>query len=675
MTSSDFFLTLLVGGNIPDGAVRLDVTDMHLLGVAVGDIVTMEGARRSFLRVLPAFMEDRNQKIARVSDLASRNVGYLEGRSVHLVAGKVKPQKAELVTFEAESDWDHLHLQVRQQHLGSIWQKHVLTEGDVLDVPCLDNHTLLAKVARTQPAGAVVISRTTEFAVVAQPASQAADKNTSWPPLGGLRDLYMTCQALVEARFKKTQATCAGSVLLSGPSGCGKASLVKRLAKDIGAKLHVFEAHQLLDQLLSGSRAEFSLSLSDLARGGQMIILFDHIEVLSNSALPQESHKVLAQISAMLDEVSLYPNILIFAVCAGHPDQRLMAGRLFDSHFDVDLPNRWGRHEVLLLATVGKHLTSDVDLATLAALATGLSASELVALVEEAALLAGDMPLTQRELIASLRSFAPSASDVVRSDIPAVLWDDIVGADEVKINLHETLLLSLTKHDDFMAAGVRPPCSILLSGGQGTGKTSLVRALAGFVPLNLIEVNCRQLTAREEVGGTKKYVKNVFALARRKAPCIVFLDDIDALFDGEQKPEATHQNHPLVEQLMAEVDAVSVLSGIVVIAATSRPDRLTDDVLRVGRFDFSLALSLPEAKARRKILQNVVKKMPLAADIDFDRLSSMTHGFSPADLDNLCNRVGLLAFSRAYNNGGDGVIPPVVDAELFEQALRGRKMP
>ncbi len=125
---------------------------------------------------------------------------------------------------------------------------------------------------------------------------------------------------------------------------------------------------------------------------------------------------------------------------------------------------------------------------------------------------------------------------------------------------------------------------------------------------------------------------------------------------------------------MSEVDAAAELSGIVVIAATSRPDRLTNEVLRVGRFDFSFVLSLPEAKARRQILQNAVKRMPLAADIEFDRLSSMTHGFSPADLANLCNRVGLLAFSRAYSNGGDGVIPPVVDAELFEQALRGRKM-
>jgi transitional endoplasmic reticulum ATPase len=582
---------------------------------------------------------------------------------------RVMLQKAERVSLKADNDLDYLHLSVRKGQFGSLWKGDVLSEGDRKDIPSLDRYPLLAKIAQTQPSGAVSVSRATEFAVIA-PESE----NNPLLPLGGMRDLYMTCRMLAGARFKKGgQRKCAGSVLLSGPAGCGKASLVKRLAQDIGAKLHIFEAHQLLDQLMSGGHADVSLSLSDLARGGSLIILFDHVEVLSGSTLPQEAHKVLAQITSILGEVALYPDVLVFTVCAGMPDPRLMAGRLFDSHFNVDLPNRWGRHEVLLLAMRDKRADADVDLAALAELANGLSARELVGIVEEASLLAGEEPLTQRALMAALRSLTMSLPDVVRSDIPAVFWDDIVGVDDAKQQLHETLLLALSQHERFTVAGIRPPCSILLSGGQGTGKSSLVRALASYVPLNLVEVNCRQLVVREEDGSAKQYVNDIFALARRKAPCIVFLDDIEALFDGEMKPEGAYQNQPLVELLMMEVDSVAALSGIVVVAATSRPDRLTNDVLRVGRFDFSLMLSLPEARARREILQGAVKKMPMAADIDFDRLASMTHGFSPADLANLCNRVGLLAFSRSYSNGGCGVIPPVIDAELFEQALRGRK--
>ncbi len=670
--TSDLSLVLFVGSNTPDGFVRLDTTDMGLLGVSVGDVVAMEGTRRSLVRVIPAFMEDRNQKIARVSKTTADNIGYLHGRSVSLFFDRNKPPSAELVTLEAKSDLDRTHLLVRQDHLGSLWQNRVLTSGDKVFLPTLDAHPLMVRVAGTQPAGSVSLTPTTQF-IVATP--DVSVEGASLPVLGGHRDLYMTCRDLASLRFKKNGRPSACSVLLSGPSGCGKASLVKRLAKELGASFRLFDVYQLLDQFVARGSTELSLSLSELARRGPVIILIDHIEALyqlqkSASSLASAAHAILAQICGVLEEVPMQPDMMLFAVTSGPLDARLRKGSLFSLCYDVDPPNRWGRHEVLLLATAGRKLTQDVDLASLAEISGGTKARDLISMVDAAALSADEAPLTQNDLMSAFRSFCVPATDEVRCDVPAVAWNEIAGLDDIKKHLHETLSWSLLQHEKFAAVGVRPPCSILLSGGQGTGKTALVRALANFMPMNFIEVGCMLLVTREPSEG-KTYARDVFALARRKAPCLIFLDDVDALFSGEPSPQDATFAHPVVEQLMTELDAVADIPGIVVIAATNRPDRLTGALLRAGRFDFSLALPLPDGTARKKILQICVRKMPLAADIDFDSLAMATRGFSPADIANLCNRVGLMAFRRSLSGPDGGVIPPVVDVELFEQGLRG----
>jgi transitional endoplasmic reticulum ATPase len=111
----------------------------------------------------------------------------------------------------------------------------------------------------------------------------------------------------------------------------------------------------------------------------------------------------------------------------------------------------------------------------------------------------------------------------------------------------------------------------------------------------------------------------------------------------------------------------------VVIASTNRPDRLTIDIMRPGRFDYAVTLPMPDHTARKKILEIHARKLPLAADVDFDRLATATQSMSAAELANLCNRVGLMALRQSLDGEYGGVLPPVVNAALFDQALRGRK--
>lgn len=670
----DLSLTLYEIPETEDGIVRLDPNDMHALGIAVGDVIAMEGARKTYARVLPAFMEDRNQRLARVSPLTAKNLGFLSGNVVRLLPDRLKPPRAERIVLETEDDLDRLHVLAREKQLTHFWRDRVVIADDRLRVPTLDRHPLIVKVSSSQPAGPITIGSGTEFAIAARKTE------TALPKIGGLREPYRTCQLLAEGHFKKRVSSAAQTVLLTGPAGCGKASLVDRLAKDIGVALRVFDAHNLIDQYLAQGSSELIVSLSDIARRGETILLFDHLEALSlpdraPSALASAARAVMAQICVLLDEVPTQPSVMAFGVTSAPLEPRFVAQKRFDLHLPVDAPNRWGRHEILSLAASNISLADGVDMDALATMTPGATGRDLRGLVRTAHLMAAGPHVTERDLYQAFRSMTFSAVSEVRCDVPVTAWDEVAGFDEIKKMLCDTLSWSLQHYDRFAAVGVRPPSSVLLSGGEGMGKTTLVRALASYMPVNFVEVDCALLAGRTQAQAAS-FLQDSFALARRKAPCLVFFDEIDVLFESdEEDAEAAPHHHPIVSQLMADLDSMASFPGVVVIAASSRPDRLTAEILRPGRFDFAIALPLPDVGSRKKILQIHARKLPLAADIDFEKLAATTHGMSPADIANLCNRVGMMALRNSLIGPEGGIIPPVVNFALFEQALRGRKSP
>lgn len=670
--SSALSLTLYEVPDTEEGVIRLDPSDMHMLGVMPGDVIAVEGARKCFVRVKSAFMEDRNQRLARVGPLTATNLGYRSGQVVRLLPDRIRPPFAELMTLQADDDLDRLHLLAREKQLSSFWRERTVLPEDLLNLPTLEGQPITVKVAGVQPAGPVQIGPLTTFSI------GALKSGSDLPRLGGLRDIYRETQNLIEGHFKRRNPQAARSVLLYGPGGCGKATLVARLAKESGLALRVFDCYQLMDQWLAHRSTELNVSLTEIARRGQTLILVDHLEALcgkkdETAAIAIAARSVTSQICALLEEVRTQPNLIAFATSSKTLDERFDNNRLFDLRIPVDAPNRWGRTEILMLAAQSVPLAADVDLPIIATMTPGATGRDLCGLLSSAGLMAMGAKVTQRDMLGALRSLVPSAAHDVRCDIPTTLWDDVAGLDDVKQTLREALSWSLRQYDQFVDMGVHPPRSILLSGGQGTGKTSLVRSLAGILPVHFIEVNCSALvtqTTKDSVA----YLREAFVLARRKAPCLVFFDDIDVLFEIEgDDADIAPYRHSLVAQLIVDLDSLMAQNGIVVIAATNRPDRLTTEIMRPGRLDFVLTLPMPDAPARKKIFQIHARKMPLAADIDFDRLANATQGLSAAEIADLCNRVGMIALRNSLSGPEGGVIPPTVNADLFEQALRGRK--
>ncbi len=243
-------------------------------------------------------------------------------------------------------------------------------------------------------------------------------------------------------------------------------------------------------------------------------------------------------------------------------------------------------------------------------------------------------------------SFGKSRARLHTENRPKVTFDDVAGVDEAKEELQE--VIEFLKHPKkFQALGAKIPRGVLLVGPPGSGKTLLAKAVAGEAAVPFFSISGSEFVEMF-VGVGASRVRDLFEQAKKSAPCLVFIDEIDAV--GRQRGAGLGGGHDereqTLNQLLVEMDGFDPNAGIILIAATNRPDILDPALLRPGRFDRRIVVDNPDSKGRRAILDVHVRGKPLADDINLEVLAKHTPGFSGADLANLVNEAALLAARR-----------------------------
>jgi transitional endoplasmic reticulum ATPase len=304
-----------------------------------------------------------------------------------------------------------------------------------------------------------------------------------------------------------------------------------------------------------------------------------------------------------------------------------------------------------------------VDLDELARQTYGFVGADLAALAREAAIEAvrrimprlnleektipadvlDTLSVTREDFQEALKRVQPSAMREVMVQAPNVGWDDIGGLDAARERLREGVELPLKDPEAFRRLGIRPAKGFLLYGPPGTGKTLLAKAVARESEANFIATKSSDLLSKW-YGESEQQIARLFARARQVAPCVIFIDELDSLVParggGVGEPQVTER---VVNTILAEMDGLEELQSVVVIGATNRPNLIDPALLRPGRFDELIYVSVPDENGRRRILGIHTAAMPLAPNVDLDELAHRTERFSGADLADLVRRAGLFA--------------------------------
>ena len=243
-------------------------------------------------------------------------------------------------------------------------------------------------------------------------------------------------------------------------------------------------------------------------------------------------------------------------------------------------------------------------------------------------------------------SFGKSKAKMMTGDKPTITFDDVAGADEAKEELMEVVEF-LREPEKFASLGARIPKGVLMVGQPGTGKTLMAKAVAGEAGVPFFSISGSEFVEMF-VGVGASRVRDLFEQAKRNSPCIVFIDEIDAV--GRHRGAGLGGSHDereqTLNQILVEMDGFDTDTNVIIIAATNRPDILDPALLRPGRFDRRVVLDKPDVRGRRAILDIHVKGKPLGTDVDLDNLARATPGFVGADLENMVNEAAILAARR-----------------------------
>ncbi|OMC06193.1 AAA family ATPase [Mycolicibacterium fortuitum] len=445
-------------------------------------------------------------------------------------------------------------------------------------------------------------------------------------------------------------------VLVSGPAGVGKATMVRTVCAE--RRLVELDGPEVGALAADDRFSRVSDAVATVRDGGGVLLISDVDALLPAAAADRAPEPVAALIIGELREAVATRGVAFIATSAVPVgvDPRLRAPDLCDRELALTLPDGATRKALLEVLLRGVPC-AELNLGEIADRTPGFVVADLAALVREGALRAasrasadGTEPvLWQEDLTGALTVIRPlSRSAAEEVSVGSVTLDDVGDMVETKQALTEAVLWPLQHPDTFQRLGVQPPRGVLLYGPPGCGKTFLVRALASSGKLSVHAVKGAELMDKW-VGSSEKAVRELFARARDSAPSLVFLDEIDALAPRRGQSFDSGVTDRVVASLLTELDGIEPMNDVVVLGATNRPDLIDPALLRPGRLEKLVFVEPPDADARREILRTSGKSIPLAADVDLDALASELDGYSAADCVALLREAALTAMRRSID--------------------------
>jgi cell division protease FtsH len=498
-------------------------------------------------------------------------------------------------------------------------------------------------------------------------------------------------------RFRNIGAKMPKGILIYGPPGCGKTLLARALASEASASFYSISGSDFVEVWAGVAAARVRDLFKEARENAPAIVFIDELDSIGRSrsvgaSFDAEYEQGLNQILSELDGFTPFDEVVVVAA-TNRPDvldpALLRPGR-FDRAIGLERPGEEMRHQVLVVHSRNKRLEQGADLEAIARKSIGLSGADLANLMNEAALLSARgakkgidqdnleealqriIREPERRKLLSLRE--QQVGKRSSSADERVTFADVAGVDTALEELAE-IIDYLGNPDHFEKMGARAPRGVMLVGPPGCGKTLLARAVAGEANASFFSVAATEFV-EVLVGRGASRVRNLFTEARAASPAIIFIDEIDAVAGRRSSLSegGTREVENTMNQMLVELDGFDPRVGVVVMAATNRPDMLDPALTRPGRFDRQVTIEPPDREGRKQILELHSRDKPLASDVDLEEIAGLSRGFSGADLANLMNEATLLAMRKRQELITRDLIDEALDRSSMGVSSRGNVM-
>ncbi len=649
------------------GVARIDYDSMDTLNASTGDVIEIKGKRRTVAKCLPLYPSDEGKGIIRIDGLGRNNSGIAIGDTI--TVRKIKAVAAEKVVvapLEAIPPID-------ERYLADALESVPLIKGDNVMVPYFGGRLTFQVIGVTPAADAVLVTQKTVFHIAEKGETLRGVPQVTYEDIGGLTDEIKKVREMIELPlrhpeiFEKLGIEAPKGVLLYGPPGTGKTLLAKAVANESQAHFISISGPEIMSKFYGESEARLREIFKEAREKSPSIIFVDEIDSIApkrEEVTGEVERRVVSQMLSLMDGLEARGKVIVIAA-TNRPnaiDPALRRPGRFDREIEIKVPDKKGRKDILAIHSRNMPLSDDVNVEKISSVSHGYVGADLEYLCKEAAMkclrrLLPELnmeeeklpPETLDKLIVNNEDFQKALIEVTPSGMrevfienPDVKWEEVGGLEDVKRELQEAVEWPMKYPGLYDKLGHKMPRGILLHGPSGTGKTLLAKAVATQSEANFVSVRGPELLSKW-VGESERGIREIFRRARQASPCVIFFDEIDSIAPIRGAGGETAVTERVVSQLLTELDGMENMHGVVVLAATNRPDMIDPALLRPGRFDKIIQIPLPDKESRKMILKINAEKIPINNDpgdpqrVDIDKIAELTDGLSGADTAAIAN--------------------------------------